>query len=106
MSVREVATVQTYLIHLQDRELALAVGAALESRLTADGREAVALVPASDGLGLTRPESGSRGSPRCARRWGRRCRRSAGSRPLPIASRAPHNRFIRVPAGIWEGPQW
>jgi hypothetical protein len=45
---------QTYLIHVRDRQLALAVGAELEDRLARDGRQAVALVPAGDGLGLPR----------------------------------------------------
>jgi hypothetical protein len=65
MGTRDMTTaVQTYLIHFRDRELALAVGAALEGRMAADGREAVALVPAGDGLGLTRADGGGRGAGR------------------------------------------
>jgi hypothetical protein len=55
-------TVQTYLIHLRDRQLALAVGAELEDRLARAGRDAVALVPAGDGLGLTRAAGQHRAS--------------------------------------------
>jgi hypothetical protein len=42
-------TPETYLILIRDGRLALAVGAALEDRLQADGRYAVALVPSARG---------------------------------------------------------
>lgn len=43
------ATSQTYLVLIKDGKLALAVGAALEDRLSQDGRRAVSLVPATRG---------------------------------------------------------
>jgi hypothetical protein len=60
MTDREVMALQTYLVHFRDRKLALAVGAELENRLAQDGRDAVALVPAGDGLGLARAGRGGR----------------------------------------------
>jgi hypothetical protein len=62
----EEMAVQTYLIHLRDRQLALAVGAELEDRLARDGRDAVALVPAGDGFALTRADSAGRGASRAS----------------------------------------
>src|SRR5262249_15906470 len=64
MDGREVMAMQTYLIHFRDRQLALAVGAELEDCLARDGREAVALVPAGDGLGLTRAGGEGQGGSR------------------------------------------
>ena len=66
---------QSYLVHFRDRQLALAVGAGLEDRLTRDGHDAVALVPASDGLALTRVDGTGR----------RASRRSYGEAPQVVA---------------------
>ena len=59
MGGREVMALQTYLVHFRDRRLALTVGAGLEQRLARDGHDAVALIPAGDGLGLTRADGSS-----------------------------------------------
>lgn len=89
MSGREVIAVPTYLIHFRDNELALAVGAALEGRLAADGRDAIALVPAGDGLGLTRAADGGRGPGAVhtgpPRRWSRCMRTGCSSSWKPSA---------------------
>jgi hypothetical protein len=52
-------TLQSYLILMRDPQLALAVGSALEARLTGDGHDALALVPAGHWQERARPGRGA-----------------------------------------------
>jgi hypothetical protein len=52
-------TLQSYLILMRDPQLTLAVGSALEARLTGDGHDALALVPAGHWQERARPGRGS-----------------------------------------------
>jgi len=51
-------TSQSYLILMRDPQLAVAAGSALEARLTGDGRDALALVPAGHRRERARPGRG------------------------------------------------
>jgi hypothetical protein len=52
-------TLQSYLILMRDPQLAVAVGSAFEARLTGDGHDALALVPAGHRQERARPGRGS-----------------------------------------------
>ena len=54
-----ILTTQSYLILMRDAHLAVAVGSALEDRLTGDGHDALALVPAGHWQERARPGPGS-----------------------------------------------